>query len=73
MGLHIGWDFTGGSGVKECACDAGDPGSIPGLGRAPGEGNGIPLQYPCLKNPMDKEPGGGHYIKWGRKEPDMTE
>ena len=38
---------------KESACSAGDPGSIPGLGRYPGEGNGNPLQYSCLENPMD--------------------
>ena len=38
---------------KESACDAGDPGSIPGSGRSPGEGNGKPLQYSCLENPMD--------------------
>ena len=39
--------------VKSSACDAGDPGSIPGSGRCPGEGNGNPLQYSCLENPMD--------------------
>ena len=39
---------------KESACNAGDPGSIPGLGRSPGEGNGNPLQYYCLENPMDR-------------------
>ena len=38
---------------KESACSAGDPGLIPGLGRSPGEGNGNPLQYPCLENLMD--------------------
>ena len=38
---------------KESACNAGDMGSIPGLGRSPGEGNGNPLQYSCLENPMD--------------------
>ena len=38
---------------KESACDAGDLGSIPGSGRSPGEGNGKPLQYSCLENPMD--------------------
>ena len=37
---------------KESACSAGDPGSIPGSGRSPGEGNGNPLQYYCLENPM---------------------
>ena len=42
------------SGGKESACNAGDPGSIPGLGRSPGEGNGNPLQYSCLGNPMDR-------------------
>ena len=40
------------------ACNAGDPGSIPGLGRFPGEGNGNPLQSSFLENPMDEEPGG---------------
>ena len=39
---------------KESACNATDPGSIPGLGRSPGEGNGSPLQYSCLENPMDR-------------------
>ena len=39
---------------KASACNAGDPGSILGLGRSPGEGNGNPLQYPCLENSMDK-------------------
>ena len=43
----------GGSEVKASACNAGDLGSIPGLGRSPGEGNGNPLQYSCLENPMD--------------------
>ena len=40
---------------KESACDTGDLGSIPGLGRSPGEGNGNPLQHPCLENLMDTE------------------
>ena len=44
----------GGSDGKESACNAADWGSIPGLGRSPGEGNGNPLQYPCLKNPVDR-------------------
>ena len=39
---------------KECACNAGDQGSIPGLRRFPGEGNVNPLQYPCLENPKDR-------------------
>ena len=46
-------DFPGGSEVKASACNAGDLGSIPGLGRSPGEGNGNPLQCSCLENPMD--------------------
>ena len=43
----------GGSDGKESACNARDPGLIPGLGRSPGEGNGNPLQYSCLENPID--------------------
>ena len=53
---HIKWNevsFPGGSDGKASACSAGDPGSIPGLGRSPGEGNGTPLQYSCLENPVD--------------------
>ena len=46
--------FPGGSEVKVSACNAGDLGSIPGLGRSPGEGNGNPLQYSYLENPMDR-------------------
>ena len=45
--------FPGGSDGKASACNAGDLGSIPGSGRSPGEGNGIPLQYSCLENSMD--------------------
>ena len=40
--------------VKESVCNAGDPGSIPWSGRSSGEGNGNPLQYSCLENPMDR-------------------
>ena len=50
--LLIFLGFPGGSEVKASAWNAGDPGSIPGLGRSPGEGNGNPLQYSCLENPM---------------------
>ena len=46
--------FPGGSVGKESVCNAGDPGPIPGWGRSPGEGNGNPLQYSCLENPMDR-------------------
>ena len=49
----INCGFPGGSDGKASACNAGDPGSIPGLGRSPGEGNGNPLQYSCMENPMD--------------------
>ena len=45
--------FPGGSDRKESACNAGDPGLIPGSGRPSEEGNGNPLQYSCLENPMD--------------------
>ena len=47
-------DFPDGSDYKASACNAGDPGSIPGSGRSPGEGNGNPLQHSCLENPMDR-------------------
>ena len=46
-------DFPGGSDGKASAYNTGDPGSIPGSGRSPGKGNGNPLQYSCLENPMD--------------------
>ena len=46
--------FPGGSEVKTSACNEGDLSSIPGLGRSPGEGNGNPLQYSCLGNPLDR-------------------
>ena len=45
-------DFPGGSHSKVSACNVGDPGSIPGLGRSPEGGNVNPLQYPCLENPI---------------------
>ena len=51
--VHRKVGFPGGSEVKASACNAGDRGLIPGLGRSPGEGNGNPLQYSCLENPMD--------------------
>ena len=49
--------IPGGSDSKVSACNVGDLDSIPGSGRSPGEGNGNPLQYSCLENPMD----GGAY------------
>ena len=50
--MYIG--FPGGSEGKESSCNARDPGSILGLGRSPGEGNGYPFQHSCLENPMDR-------------------
>ena len=63
--------FPGGSGSKESTCNAGDLGSIPELGRSSGEGNGNPLQYSCLENPMD----GGNWqaVVHGVTESDRTE
>ena len=63
--------FPGGSDSKESACSAEDLGSVPGLGRSPGEGNGYPLQYSCLENPMD----GGAWLATVHRvaESDTTE
>ena len=47
-----------GTDCKESTCNAGDLGLIPGWERSPGEGNAYLLKYPCLGNPMDREPGG---------------
>ena len=59
--------FPAGSDSRETPCSAGDPGSISGLERSPGEGNAYPLQYSCLGNPVDR----GAW--WGHKESDTTE
>ena len=64
---QMGTDFPGGSDGKESALNVGDLGLIPGWGRSPGEGNGSPLQYPCLENSMDKRSLAG-YSPGGRKE-----
>ena len=64
-------DFPGGSDGKASVYNVGDLGSIPGLGRSPGEGNGNLLQDYCLENPMDR--GRVGYSPWGRKESDTTE
>ena len=64
--------FPGGSDCKESSCNAGDLGSIPGLGRSPGEGNGNPLRYSCLENPHEQRSLTG-YSPWGGKELDITE
>ena len=63
--------FPGDSDGKASACNAGDPGSIPGLGRSPGERNGNPLQYSCLENSMDRGAWQAT-VYWVAKESDMT-
>ena len=68
--IYIYKDFRGGSDGKVSTCIAGDPGSIPGLGRSSEEENGNPLQYSCLENPMDSPRG---HSPWGHKESDMIE
>ena len=67
------WEgLPGGSDGKEPACNEGDPGLIPGLGRSPGEGNGNPLQYSCVENPHGQRSLAG-YRPRGYKESDVTE
>ena len=70
--IEVFFEIPGGSDSKEPACNAGDPGSIPGLGRSPGEENGNPLQYSCLENPHGQRSLMG-YSPWGCKESGMTE
>ena len=60
------WWFPCSSVSKESACNAGDLGSIPGLGSSPGEGNDNPLQYSCLENPHGQR-SLADYSPWGRK------
>ena len=63
--------FPVGPDNKESSCNVGDPGSVPGKGRSPGKGNGNPLQFSCLGNPMDR--GAWRAIVHGvTKEWDMT-
>ena len=69
--LELSLDFPGGSDGKASAYNAGDPGLIPGLGKSSGEGNGNPLQYSCLENPMDR--GAWRATIHGVAESDMTE
>ena len=68
--LELG--FPGGSDRKESACNVGDQGSVPGLGRSPGGGHGNPLQYSCLENPHGQRSLVG-YSSWGSQESDTTE
>ena len=63
--------MAGGSDGKESACSVEGPGLVPGLGRAPGEGNSYPLQYSCLENSMDR--GAWWATVLGVTELDMTE
>ena len=69
---NIYMGFPGGIDGKESTCNAGDLGSIPGLGRSPGGGHGNPLQYSCLENPHGQRSLIGN-SPWGPKELDMTE
>ena len=64
--------FPGGSVVKNPPAKAGDSSLSPGSGRSPGEGNGNPLQYSCLENPMDSGDCQATYSPWGGKELDTT-
>ena len=70
LNLVITWNNSTIS-KHEPTCNVGDLGSIPGLGRSPGEGHGNPLQYSCLENPHGQRSLVG-YSPWGRKESDMT-
>ena len=67
--LRLYWDCSSSLDSKECAYNAGDPSSNPGAWRFPGEGNGNPLQYPCLENYVDTGACGLQ----SHKELDMTE
>ena len=64
--------FLGGSESEESACNVGDLGLIPGLGRSPGGGHGNPLPYSCLENPCGQRSLKG-YSPWGHKELDTAE
>ena len=66
-------DFPGGSDSKASTYNVGDPGSIPGSGRSPGEGNGNPLRYSCLERKSHGQRSLVGYSPWGGKESDMTE
>ena len=72
--MHIiyTWGFPGSSDSKEFTCNTGDLGSMPGLGRSPGGGDGNPLQYFCLENPHGQRSLVG-YSPEGLQELDMTE
>ena len=67
--LEVHRGFPDGSAVKNLPANAGDAGSIPGLARSPGEGNGNPLHYSCLKNPKNRRA----WWATGHEEMDTTE
>ena len=67
--MYIG--FPDGSDSKESACNAREPGSVPGLGRYPGEGNGNPLQYSCLENFMDRG-AWGQQSMWSQSHTQLS-
>ena len=67
--MHVSASLVAQS-VKNLPANAGDMGLIPGSGRSPGDGNGYPLQYSCLRNPMDRNLVG--YGPWGHTDSDMT-
>ena len=72
MSCHLYFlGFSGGSVIKNLPANAGDVGLIPGLGKSPGEGNGNPLQFSCLGNPMDRETWWAT-VHGVAKESDMT-
>ena len=72
MGKQSNRGFPGSLAGKESACNVGDLGSIPVLGRSPGEGHGNPLQYSCLENSHGERSLAG-YSPWGCKESDTNE
>ena len=72
---HVHWDLPSGSVAKNLPANAGDAEDvslIPGSGRSPGEGNGNPLKYSCLENPMDRGAWQAT-VQQGHKEPDTTD
>ena len=71
--MYVPYGFPGSSDSKVFICNIGDFSSIPESGRFPGEGNGMPLQYSCLENPMDRGALWAPWGPWGHKESDTTE
>ena len=74
--MYLTQCFSSGSADKESTCNAGDPANVglgPGLGKSPGGGNGNPLQYSYLKNPMDREEPGGLQSKGSQSQPQLSD